>query len=214
MPLPTESRQDDLDTVPAHRSETRCHTEKTVKTPLRIIGILVIVGCTFFARPASAQPGTFIIVNFGSGLCLEPNGSGLGAPILQQPCDSTRMTQRWEASPATATQYLIVNKGFQTCLDVRNGVNADRTIVQQWSCDIQAHSMRWQLFTLVPDHFFKFISAIGSRCLDVADGSLQPGARIQIYRCTQSNTNTAQIWETRAIPPGSQVSADTSPKGQ
>ena len=184
-----------------------------MKTPVSIIGILV-VGCTVIAGAAAAQPATFMIVNYGSGLCLEPNGSGLGAPILQQRCDSTRMPQRWVASAATATQYQIANKGFPTCLDVRNGVNADRTVVQQWTCDIQARSMRWQLSTLVPDRFFKFISAIGSRCLDVAGGSLQPGARIQIYGCTQSNTNTAQIWETRAIPQGSQVSADTPPKGQ
>ncbi len=185
-----------------------------MKTPVRIIGILVVVGCTVIAGAAAAQPATFMIVNYGSGLCLEPNGSGLGAPILQQPCDSTRMSQRWVASPSTATQYQIANKGFPTCLDVRNGVNADRTVVQQWTCDIHARSMRWQLSTLVPDRFFKFISAIGSRCLDVAGGSLQPGARIQIYGCTQSNTNTAQIWETRAVPQGSQVSADTPPKGQ
>jgi hypothetical protein len=95
---------------------------------------------------------------------------------------------------------VIFIKNTSTCLDVRNGVNADRTVVQLWDCDLQARSMRWQFFTLVPDRFFKLISAVGSRCLDVAEGSLQPGAKIQIYRCTQSNTNTAQIWETRAIP--------------
>ena len=135
-----------------------------MKTPLKSIGILAGVGFTVIAGAAAAQPATFMIVNYGSGLCLEPNYSGLGAPILQQPCDSTRMTQRWVASPATATQYQIANKGYPTCLDV-------------------------------------------------AGGSLQPGAQVQIYRCTTSNTNTAQIWETRAIQ-GNQVSADTPPKGR
>ena len=164
-----------------------------MKNPLTIIGIVVGVGLTVFAGAAAAQPATFMIVNVGSGLCLEPNGSGLGEPILQQPCDSNRLAQRWVKSPATVTQSLIANKGHPTCMDVRNGVNADRTVVQQWSCDIQARSMRWQLSTLVPGRFFKFVSAIGSRCLDVAGGSLQPGAQIQIYRCTTSNMNTAQI---------------------
>ena len=186
-----------------------------MKNTLTIVGILVGAGLTVFAGAAAAQPATFVIVNAGSGLCLEPNGSGLGEPILQQPCDSNRLTQRWVKSPATVTHSLIANKGHPTCMDVRNGVNADRTVVQQWSCDIQARSMRWKLTTLVPDRFFKFVSAISSekdpRCLDVAGGSLEPGARIQIYRCTQANTNAAQIWETRAIPPGAQVSADTSP---
>jgi hypothetical protein len=187
--------------------------EEAMKNPIGIIGILVGVASTGIGGAVAAPPATFSIVNYGSGLCLEPNGSGLGEPILQQPCDSTRMAQRWVLSRATATQYQIANKEYPTCMDVRNGVNADRTVVQQWSCNIQARSMRWQPSTLVPDRFFKFISAIGSRCLDVAGGSLQPGAQIQIYRCTSGNTNTAQIWETRAIP-GTQVSAGTSPKGR
>jgi Ricin-type beta-trefoil lectin domain-like len=184
-----------------------------MKNPLSILGILIGVGCTAIGGAVAAPPATFMIVNSGSGLCLEPNGNGLGEPILQQPCDNTRMTQRWVLSPATTTRYQIANKGYPTCMDVRNGVNADRTVVQQWACDLHVRSMRWQPSTLVPDRFFKFVSEIGSRCLDVAGGSLQPGAQIQIYRCTQSNTNTAQIWETRAIS-GTQVSADTSPKGR
>ena len=184
-----------------------------MKYPLRVIGIVVGIASTGIGGAAAAPPAIFSIVNYGSGLCLEPNGSGLGAPILQQPCDSTHKAQRWVLSPATATQYQIANKGFPTCLDVRDGRNADRTVVQQWSYDIQARSMRWQPSTLVPDRFFKFVSAIGSRCLDVAGGSLQPGAQIQIYKCTQANTNTAQIWELRAIP-GAQISEDTSPKGR
>ena len=59
--------------------------------------------------------------------------------------------------------------------------------------------MRWHFSTLVPNLYYKLVSEIGSRCLDVAGGSLEPGAPIQIFRCTEDNTNTAQIWETRAI---------------
>jgi hypothetical protein len=188
-----------------------------MKYPLGVIGILVGIASTGIGGAMAAPPAVFSIVNYGSGLCLEPNGSGLGEPILQQPCDSTRMTQRWVLSPATPTQYQIANKGFPTCLDVRNGKNADRTVVQQWSCNIQARSMRWGPSILVPDRFFKLISGVSSkpdeRCLDVAGGSLEPGAQIQIYGCTQANTNTAQIWELRAVP-GAQISEDTSPKGR
>ena len=96
-------------------------------------------------------------------------------------------------------------------MDVRDGVNADRTVVQQWTCNIQARSMRWQPSTGL-DCFFKFISAIGIAVSGRRRVSLQPGAQIQIYRCTQANTNTAQIWELRAIP-GTQISEDTSPRG-
>src|ERR1700743_3507606 len=70
-----------------------------MKTPLKITGILCGVGFTVIAGAAAAQPATFMIVNYGSGLCLEPNGSGLGAPILQQPCDSTHKAQHWVPAP-------------------------------------------------------------------------------------------------------------------
>jgi hypothetical protein len=170
-----------------------------MKNPLRIVSVLVGLASTVIGGAVAAQPATFSIVNSGSGLCLEPNGTGLGEPILQQPCDSSRMAQRWVRSPVTVTHAQIPIRNTTRCMDVRNAVDANRTVVQQWSCSTQARSVRWQLSTLVPNRFFKFVSAVGSRCLDVAGGSLEPGARIQIYRCTPGNTNTAQIWETKEI---------------
>jgi Ricin-type beta-trefoil lectin domain-like len=179
-----------------------------MKNLFKSIGILIGVVSTVIGGAVAAQaPGGFIqIVNYGSGLCLERNGSGLGEPILQQPCDPTQnnTAQRWIAGDAferdTAKYYTVASPlPGNLCLDVRDGVDADRTVVQQWGCDLRVPSMRWQFSTLVPDRFFKLTSNTGSRCLDVAGGSLEPGAQIQIFRCTQDNTNTAQIWETRAI---------------
>jgi len=100
-----------------------------MKNPFTIIGIVVgLVPSLIGGALAGTAPAfSFMIVNYGSGLCLEPSGSGLGDPILQQPCDSNRPAQIWGASGATATQYLISNKVHAThCLDVRDGVNADR----------------------------------------------------------------------------------------
>ena len=83
------------------------------------------------------------------------------------------------------------------CLDVRDGVDANRTVVQQWGCR-NVPSMRWRFSPLIHD-YFKVISWIGDdkgdKCLDVAGGSLEPGARIQIYNCTGGTANTAQIWK-------------------
>src|SRR5215204_4516801 len=191
--------QDTVDAVLLVDQRRPVTQEGSMKNPLRIVGILTSVVSTVIGGAVVAQPATFRIVNSGSGLCLEPNGSGLGEPILQQPCNSARMAQRWVRSRATTTHDQIANRNTSMCLDVRNGVNADRTVIQRWSCNLRAPSMRGRLSALVPNRFFKFISAIGSgsRCLDVAGGSLQPGARIQIFRCTASNTNTAQIWETQ-----------------
>jgi len=156
------------------------------------------------AEAAPAIASLFKIVNYGSGYCLEPTGYGWGEPIVQQPCSNLRPAQRWSLSAATRrdniTRYLFVNRATGLCMDVRDGINADGTIVQQWSCDMQHGSMRWSLTTLIPDLYFKVVSEIGSRCLDVAGGSLQPGAQIQIYRCTPGVTNTAQIFALQPAP--------------
>lgn len=146
------------------------------------------------SQPAQAVPSSFTIVNYGSGLCLQPSGTDLGSPIVQMPCDSTNLAQRWFLSRATTTRYLIVNVRTNMCMDVRDGENANGTIVQRWSCNLRVPSMRWQLSTIIPDLYFKIISEIGSKCLDVRFGSLEPGALIQIYKCTTGTTNTAQIF--------------------
>jgi Ricin-type beta-trefoil lectin domain len=181
-------------------------TDAPRHTGRKHVGILVgvvsaVIGGVVAVQPAQAAiPFPFTIVNVGSGLCVEPAGSGFGEPILQQRCDSGKATQRWVDSRATTTHSQIANRGVSGCLDVRDGRNADWTVVQLWGCNVQTRTTRWQLFTLVPNRFFKFISAIGSRCLDVAGGSLEPGAQIQIYRCTPGNTNTAQIFELKEAP--------------
>jgi hypothetical protein len=195
----------------------RLLTSCAVKNPIRSIGILVGFVSTVVGGAAAAQfipdpeevPGFFKIVNSGSGRCLERNGDGLGEPILQQDCvenalDPRFNNQLWVQSPATDKDGL---KRFQIasrlptnlCLDVRDGANADRTVVQQWECNLHHPSKRWEFHVLVPNTFFKLRSEIGRRCLDVAGGSLEPGAQIQIFRCTEDNSNTAQIWEARAV---------------
>jgi hypothetical protein len=159
--------------------------------------------------PPDELPGFFKIVNSGSGKCLERNGDGFGEPILQQDCiedpvDPRFNNQVWVQSKARETnglmRYQIASLlPANVCLDVRDGVNADRTVVQQWGCDLHHPSKRWEFHVLVPNTVFKLRSEIGRRCLDVAGGSLEPGAQIQIFRCTEDNSNTAQIWEARAV---------------
>ncbi len=170
-----------------------------MKNALRIVGMLVVGavptvgGVVVAARPTRPTPTTFTIVNHGSGMCLESIGNGWGEPIVQKPCNGS-LAQSWALSAATATHWLIHNRGSRLCVDVRDGVNANRTVVQQWECR-NVSPMRWRFTTLVPEAFFKVDSSIGTRCLDVAGGSLQPGAPVQIYRCTPGSTNTAQIWK-------------------
>ena len=78
------------------------------------------------------------------------------------------------------------------CMDVRNGVNADWTQVQQWTCT-NTPGMSWYIAGGIPTSLpERVVSKIGGRCLDVRGGAFQDGAIIQIYHCT--NGNAAQAW--------------------
>lgn len=100
--------------------------------------------------PAQAATGHYAIVNYGSGKCLEVDRSGapssLGGRVVQRTCDG-QAVQRW--SPVGRDTYTFVNQFSGMCVDVRNGVNADGTPLQQWACT-GTSSMKW---TVDPNSF-------------------------------------------------------------
>ncbi|MFD4205436.1 RICIN domain-containing protein [Micromonospora tulbaghiae] len=148
--------------------------------------------------PAQAASGHYAIVNYGSGKCLEVDRFGapssLGGPVVQRTCDG-QAVQRW--SPVGKSTYTFVNQFSGMCVDVRNGVNADGTPLQQWACT-GTSSMKW---TVDPNSFagvHQIKSQIGGRCMDVRGGSAADGATVQIYHCTGFG-NPAQVWSFAAV---------------
>lgn len=145
------------------------------------------------APPAQAASGYYGIVNYGSGKCLEVDRFGapasLGGLVVQRTCDG-QAVQHW--SPVGQSPYTFVNRFSGMCVDVRNGVNADGTPLQQWACT-GTTSMKW---TVSPNSFtgvHQIKSQVGGRCMDVRAGSSADGATVQIYHCTGFD-NSAQVW--------------------
>ena len=171
-----------------------------MKSQRRIVGLLLVgamsaAGFVAVGLPASAANGAYrTIVNSGSQKCAGLNPFEYfnnGASVVQQTCNG-QPEQNWAPVYLGGGNYQMVNQRSGMCLDVRDGVNADATQVQQWTCT-NTPGMSWQ----VPGNFPKLtrgmvVSKIGSRCLDVRAGSLEDGAIIQIYHCTFSNN--AQLW--------------------
>jgi hypothetical protein len=162
---------------------------------LLLVGAVVAVATAVVAQPAFADNGYYQIVNAGSGKCAEANrfaGAGNGVVVLQATCDRDA-SQMWKPNITSNGRYLLENRAAPgVCLDVEDGVDADRTRVQEWSCT-GGLSMQW-IITTDPFGQHQLISGLnGHRCLDVAGASLQDGARIQIYHCTGFG-NLAQVW--------------------
>jgi hypothetical protein len=160
-----------------------------------VVGAVVAVVAALFAVPAQAAGGYYRIVNYGSGLCAEVNRYGApwanGELVVQRVCDGSPV-QQWAPVNTGGGVYEFVNAYSGDCMDVRNGVNADTTVIQQWECR-GSNSMKW---TINPNSFtgvHQIVSQTGGRCLDVRNGALWDGAQIQIYHCTGFG-NSAQVW--------------------
>jgi hypothetical protein len=167
--------------------------------------------CDFFNCPE----GT--ISNFESGKCVAPvpgpdgNYAVNGLDIEQFTCLSPRpLSQTWRMIPLvnitvdgqTRTVYHILNKAALKCLDDRDGKISDRSPVQLWACNDTSTTMKWVLGTDLTGSWqllnLRAIQNGGSKCLDVAAGSLEDGAFLQLYHCT--SFNTAQYFREPAIP--------------
>ena len=162
---------------------------------LILAGAVPAVVSVTAAIPAHADGGFVTLSNFGSGLCAEVNPQdnyfANGARVQQQTCNG-QLEQAWLRVGVGGGYYNLVNQRSGQCMDVRNGQNADRVQVQQWTCT-NTPGMKWKIQRTGVNGSDRLISQIGGRCLDVAGGSLAPGAKIQIYSCTSSG-NTAQSW--------------------
>jgi ricin-type beta-trefoil lectin protein len=158
---------------------------------LLVTGVLAAV--SFSAVAAAADASYHPIVNFGSGKCAGLHPSEYfnnGASVVLQTCNG-QPEQQWAVDPLGNDYYRLVNGRSGKCMDVRDGVNANGTQVQQWECT-DTRGMNWHVAFMPATVPTRVQSMIGGRCLDVRNGSVQDGAIIQIYRCTDNNS--AQAW--------------------
>ncbi|MEP6834130.1 MAG: RICIN domain-containing protein [Gemmatimonas sp.] len=172
-----------------------------MKTRMKLITILAMALSATTATTASAQSH---LVNFGSGLCLEPvaqNGNYWlnGLPIMQNTCRSGDSSQRWSLEFVKVVSgfnyYHIVNLASGMCLDDRDGNTADRAPVQQWTCNNTSTTMQWTQGRNVNSYVVLY-NLRSSKCLDVPGGWSTPGLQLQLYRCTNTASviNTAQLF--------------------
>jgi len=94
-----------------------------------------------------------------------PNGSGLNGPI-----------------------QIFGDK----CLDVTDGVDADGTKLQIWTCDFANANQRW-----IPVSGSTITWFGENKCVDLTDGNLTDGNQAQIWDCDVNNSN--QKWNPIAV---------------
>jgi predicted transglutaminase-like cysteine proteinase len=179
---------------------------------MTLVAVMAALMTALFGQPAQAVGdqyklplGFYHLRNIGSNKCAEVNP--LGAPmangelVVQRTCVTSGPAlalQLWSPSALNVSGggYTFTNKNSGKCMDVRNGVNADSTPVQQWECR-GSTSMKWSLNPDSSTGVHQVLSQTGGRCLDVRGGAVGIGAQIQIYHCTGFG-NPAQVWSLQA----------------
>lgn len=168
---------------------------------------LALLGILAAAAPARADTiwGQWPI-RAATGKCIEvvPNANGdlfaVGNRIQQRTCDGSPQ-QQWQFVQipgdfqgfAGNPRFHLVNAWTGQCLDDTDGRTNDRNPVQQWACSPTSNSMVWGFGNLSEDPLGLTLwnEHAPGKCLDVTDGSVQDGARLQIYHCFDSG-NLAQ----------------------
>jgi len=172
--------------------------------------VLAVAASVAATQPARAvnPDGSFQLVA-ATGKCVEviPDANGnfyiAGNRIQQRTCDGSPQ-QQWFLQQLPGDfqgvrgfpRYHIVNRMTLQCLDDMNGATNNRNPVQQWTCNATSNTMVWTTFEAGPlgDQIY---NERASKCLDVTDGSLQDGARLQIYNCFDTDGNIAQHYTMR-----------------
>jgi hypothetical protein len=167
------------------------------------LAVLTIGALTVVAWPAGAQaPIVGIMPRRGSLLCPRPvvrfGPPGDGAPIEQAGCNADDPYQQWYAvywgryalpgHSGLYPAYAIVNATTGMCLDVTDGLSADGSPVQQWTCygNLQQLWIQANQF----DDYHQLRSVRSGKCLSVPYNGVET---ILIIR-TCTDFNNLELW--------------------
>ncbi|KAK1218101.1 hypothetical protein PQX77_019232, partial [Marasmius sp. AFHP31] len=81
------------------------------------------------------------------------------------------------------------------CLDVKDGVNADGTKLQIWTCTPGSTNQLW-----ISVNDFTFNWAGTNKCIDLTDGDITDGNQLQIWSCVGGSGSPNQKWGGNPIP--------------
>jgi Ricin-type beta-trefoil lectin domain len=167
-----------------------------------LAAVLLSLAFAQASQAATTPPTPTTFQNLGSGLCVQTNPADgrTGIQLVQESCaDSTGsspVSARWTLVPIGGGNYNIVNNSNGGCLDAIT--NTDFGVVETFPCS-GISNQKWSL-TLLPgeEDVYEIISHVagGNRCLDVLEGSFDPGATLDIFHCTTGNGsfNLAQLF--------------------
>ncbi|KAF7307969.1 hypothetical protein MKEN_01158400 [Mycena kentingensis (nom. inval.)] len=155
--------------------------------------------------------------NAGIQGCIAVESNTDGAPVVIHDCNEDNgdgAVVDWQVSfftrqPAGPQQIKIYE---DKCLDVKDGVDADGTTLQIWTCDANNKNQQWTSQT-----DWTFTWADTNKCIDLRDGGITDGTPIQLWTCSDgpnqkwvgasnpSNTQSVHITSTVNVSASSPI---------
>ncbi|KAJ7051014.1 ricin B lectin domain-containing protein [Mycena amicta] len=144
---------------------------------------------------AAQDPGETVlfetVLAAAPGKCLSASANANGAAVVIGDCTPTA-NNSWVVPNGQGTVTTLKVFGDK-CLDVKDGVNADGTKLQIWTCATGNTNQEW-----TTGGWDQTITWAGkNKCLDVTDGKAVNGQPIQIWDCDWTNDN--QRWNDPAV---------------
>ncbi|KAF7341849.1 hypothetical protein MSAN_02040400 [Mycena sanguinolenta] len=139
--------------------------------------------------------------NAGIQGCIAVADNADGAPLIIHDCNTEDpANQDWSLSfytrePAGPQPITIFG---DKCIDVTNGVNADGTPLQIWTCVEGSTNQMW---TSISNNTLQWSGT--DKCIDLTNGLITDGNVLQIWTCSENNQN--QEWTGTPDPDNTQT---------
>lgn len=147
--------------------------------------------------PSKGQVIEFVPVQDDEASCLTADSNTDGAAVYLAQCDLDLANRAWNATVGVQTGGPLTVFGNK-CLDVKDGVDADGTQLQVWTCG--AGNPNQQFFINTTDGTIRW-NKDTTKCLDLTGGSITDGTPVQIWTCFAGDNN--QQWS--AFPLGTPI---------
>jgi hypothetical protein len=156
------------------------------------------------------------IVNRNSNKCVDIyfNSRENGAAVHQWEClnPATYQSQVFVLQPQGGGYYTLFNRNSGRCLDVIDANPANGAQLQQWSCNGNAQQA-WRtqpVETVNGDEYMYLVAKHSGRCLDVTNGNLENGVRLQQWDCIGTPQMKWKLQSVESAPIPSELTATTA----
>ncbi|KAJ7305535.1 ricin B lectin domain-containing protein [Mycena albidolilacea] len=153
--------------------------------------LLAVVSLSLSVAAVEVQSSNPAFFNAGIQGCMAVADNADGEPLIIHNCNTENTAnQDWDVTfdvrtPVGPQQIKIFG---DKCIDVKDGVNADGTKLQIWSCISGSKNQQW--IAQPTENTFQWSGT--DKCIDLSDGKITDDNVLQIWTCTDNSAN--QNW--------------------